>query len=64
MSERYMPFGKISLAAAIFLVGTLLNGCGTSQQELPSKEKIQQQLDRDAEMRAEEDRLEKEAARR
>jgi hypothetical protein len=35
-------------------------GCSSSKQELPSKERIQQQLKRDAEMRDAEDRLEKE----
>jgi hypothetical protein len=39
-------------------------GCGGSKNELPSQEKIEQQLKRDAAMRAEEDRLEREAQQR
>jgi hypothetical protein len=47
------------------LIGeTQLLGCGGSKSELPTQEKIQLQLERDAEMRAAEDRLEREAARR
>jgi hypothetical protein len=44
--------------------GWQLQGCGKSKDELPSQEKIEQQLKRDAEMRAAEDSLEREASRR
>ena len=54
---------RLHLLAWLVCGGALVAGCG-SKDELPSQEKIQQQLERDAAMRAEEDRLEKEAAQR
>jgi hypothetical protein len=58
---------KISFHAGVVLVclsqlGAGAWGCGGPSQEPPSQEKIQQQLKEDADMRAEEDRLEKEAS--
>jgi hypothetical protein len=44
--------------------GSRLVGCGKSKSELPTQDKIQQQLERDAAMRAEEDRLDREAGKR
>jgi hypothetical protein len=38
----------------------LFSGCDSSKQELPTQEKIQQQLKRDAAMRDAEDQLDKE----
>ena len=58
-----MRLFRLHLLAWLVCGGTLVAGCG-SNDELPTQEKIQQQLERDAAMRAEEDRLEKEAAQR
>jgi len=59
-----MQLGRILLAFSMVVASGSVTGCGSSESELPSQEKIQQQLKRDADMRAEEDRLEKEAAKR
>jgi hypothetical protein len=56
--------GRILLALTLVIGCLSITACGSSDGELPSQEKIQQQLKRDADMRAEEDRLEKEAAKR
>jgi hypothetical protein len=56
--------GNILLAFSLVIGCVPVTGCGSSDSELPSQEKVQQQLKRDADMRAEEDRLEKEAAKR
>ena len=58
-----MRISTFLLFSWMFLSGPLLTGCGSSQDELPPQERIQQQLERDAAMRAEEDRLEREAQR-
>ena len=48
------------LLFTILVIGVqFLTGCSSGNQELPSQEKIQQQLKRDADMREAEDRLEK-----
>jgi hypothetical protein len=48
------------LLFTILVIGVqFLTGCSSRNQELPSQEKIQQQLKRDADMREAEDRLEK-----
>ena len=52
---------RLLLLSVALIMGPVLAGCGSSKQELPTQEKIQQQLKRDAEMRAEEDRSEKES---
>jgi hypothetical protein len=44
----------------LVIAGLMAGGCGSPKQELPSQEKIQQQLKRDAAMREAEDRLDKE----
>ncbi|MEX0610543.1 MAG: hypothetical protein WD738_22290 [Pirellulales bacterium] len=62
-NSRYLRLDRLVLIVWM-CGGLLLTGCGSSKEELPSKEKIEQQLKRDAEMRAEEDRLEREAAKR
>ena len=54
-----MPSWRLFFVLSVLFAGPMLAGCGSSEQELPTQEKIQQQLKRDAEMRAEEDRLEK-----
>jgi len=38
--------------------GSILAGCGTTHDDLPTQDQVQQQLERDAAVRAEEDRLE------
>ena len=53
-----MRFGRLFLIAAV-----IIGGCGSPKSELPSKEKIQKQVEQDAARRAEEDRLEREQAR-
>jgi hypothetical protein len=58
-----MDPGRIALIFALVIAGGSVAGCGSSESELPNQEKIQQQLKRDADMRAEEDRLEKEEAK-
>jgi hypothetical protein len=55
---------KILMIFALIISSGSVTGCGSSESELPSQEKIQQQLKRDADMRAEEDRLEREAVKR
>jgi hypothetical protein len=59
-----MQRARLLFLALMVTGGALLFGCGGSQSELPTQEKIQQQLERDAAMRAEEDRLEREAAQK
>jgi len=51
---------RLVILALMLVAAAATVGCSSSKQELPSKEKIQQQLKRDAEMRAAEDRAEKE----
>jgi len=46
----------------MFAATAVTSGCSSSNQELPSKEKIQQQLKRNAEMRQAEDQAEKESS--
>jgi hypothetical protein len=46
----------------VLILAGLLSGCGSPKQELPTQEKIQQQVKRDAAMRDAEDRLDKEKA--
>jgi len=55
-----MPGGRLVLFSLLAFAGPVANGCGSLKQELPTQEKIQQQLKRDAAMRDAEDRLEKE----
>jgi hypothetical protein len=51
-----MRLGLISIALC-FLAAPLLLGCKANDDAKPSQEQIQKQLERDAAMRAEEDRL-------
>ena len=53
---------KLLLILWLAVSGSLFAGCHT-KNHLPTQEKIQQQLKRDAAMRAAEDRLEKESPR-
>ena len=53
-----MQYPNLLLVIWLAVGGSLLVGCSSSKNELPTQEKIQQQLKRDAAMRAEEDRLE------
>ena len=59
-----MGRGRLLLLASILITGSQFVGCGGSKSELPTQEKIHQQLESDAAMRSEEDRLERETARR
>jgi hypothetical protein len=59
-----MARGRLLLLVLTLIGGSQFVGCGKPKSELPTQEKIQQQLQRDADMRAEEDRLEREAAKR
>jgi|1185.fasta_scaffold72481_2 hypothetical protein len=51
---------RLVLLTLLLAVGPIVNGCNSAKPELPSQEKIQQQLKRDAAMREAEDRFEKE----
>ena len=53
---------RLVVLTLMFAATTATAGCSTSKQDLPSKEKIQQQVKRNAEMRDAEDRAEKEAS--
>jgi hypothetical protein len=55
-----MRGSRFALIAILLLNLGLVAGCGSGKQELPTQERIQQQLKRDAAMREAEDRLEKE----
>jgi hypothetical protein len=59
-----MKRGRLLLLVLMLIGGSQFVGCGESKTELPTREKIQRQVERDAAMQAEEDRLEKEAAER
>ena len=63
MGELFVGSSKLLLIAAILSGGWLVAGCGSTEQKLPTQEKIKQQVEQDAARRAEEDRLEKETAR-
>jgi hypothetical protein len=53
---------RLVILALVLAPSVTTVGCSSSKQELPSKEKIQQQLKRNAEMRDAEDRAEKEGS--
>jgi hypothetical protein len=55
-----MPGHRVLLFMLLAFGAQLFSGCGSSKQELPTQEKIQQQLKRDAAMRDAEDQLDKE----
>jgi predicted component of type VI protein secretion system len=54
-----MFYGR-TLIVALFLLASM-SGCGSQKAEPPSPEKIQQQVERDAAMRAAEDKAERES---
>ena len=54
-----MREARLVMLACLVVAMELAVGCGSSKHELPSQEKIQQQLKHDAAMREAEDRLDK-----
>jgi hypothetical protein len=53
-----MRFLQMSVLFLLVISGSMLAGCGSSDDALPTEDEIQAQLQQDKAMRAEEDRLE------